>query len=59
MHEWDSMTAWCVKCGCSLLDAQDRKRPVCSSENVIAISHILARKHMDKIVKEVLGVSGS
>ena len=50
-HDWDMMSAFCIRCGCSMEDFQDRRRDVFSPENVIAISHILCRKKMAAVVE--------
>ena len=50
-HKFDMLTNFCIRCGMSLEEMIDHERPDCSGgDNVIAISHILCHRKMERLL---------
>lgn len=46
-HEWDLKTNFCMKCGRAKLDDCNEPKLLCSSENVIPVSHIISERRLN------------
>jgi hypothetical protein len=47
-HQFDGATLFCTRCGCALTEAYEGRK--CSPVNVIALSHILARRRLSALI---------
>ena len=45
-HRFDPITLYCLDCGCSIQDHRTGRE--CSPKNVLAISHILAKRIFER-----------
>lgn len=48
MHDWDPETRFCRRCGVG--EADDHELPRSCRDDVIAISHLVARRRTDDLV---------
>lgn len=54
-HDWDFHSDFCTRCGAARRDVVDGVREQCAgAENVVAVSHLIAAKRFDAIVRKVM-----
>ena len=50
-HDWEPLSAYCLKCGVSANDFVNGLRPYCDEVgNVRGVSHLIAAKAMKKVL---------
>lgn len=53
MHDWDHLTAFCMRCGIALAKFVDQRGPlICPDDD--AVTYLKARQQMDALVRPVL-----
>lgn len=63
-HDFEVVTDFCVRCGCSRIDDEKGFRPFCDEVgNVVGISHIILlkrwRQPLNEVCQELIGLKSS
>ena len=53
-HDIDVVTSYCKSCGKGLTHIVEEELPCIKADNVIAISHTISRRRLDKLTEKIL-----
>lgn len=57
-HRWDVQSCFCTRCGLSAMAVVDATQEECyRPKNLIAVSHLIAKRRMNEVVEKVWGKS--